>query len=316
MSTIALGVRTASRGFAVGVVGAVFVCALSSSALAQPGDDTTAKAIVDDAVVQYNLGHFLEASALFEKAYHVDPAPILLFNIGQCHRRLGNNDLALFFYRRYLDQAPANAAERPDVIKRVADLERSIREQSDLKNKPPPGVARDAGGTTGNLPALPEPTAAGTNLAPTAAPLNQSPLVQPADDDPSSGRTLRNVAWITGGVAVGSLVVGLVGAFAWSDRAARFNNHVGTTVSDPGSSARNCGADESNYGGAGCAALYSDVSSARTISIVGLAGGVALAAGSLILFLRSMPRESTVSSIGAACAPNLYSPGLICRLSF
>src|SRR5450432_973837 len=117
MSTTALGVRTASRGFAAGVVGAVFVCALSSSALARPGEDAAAKAIVDDAVVQYNLGHFLESSALFEKAYQVEPVPTLLVKKVQFFRRLGMTGLWFLYCRKSVKATTLTAWDRPLVTR-------------------------------------------------------------------------------------------------------------------------------------------------------------------------------------------------------
>jgi hypothetical protein len=91
---------------------------------------------------EYNLGHFADAIAQFEKAYELDPAPILLFNIAQAHRQNGNNERAAFFYRRYLEQEP-NAANRADVEKRIKDLEDAVRQQNDIKHRPPTEVAKD-----------------------------------------------------------------------------------------------------------------------------------------------------------------------------
>jgi tetratricopeptide (TPR) repeat protein len=310
---VAMDVATFARRGAATVA---LVCALAGHALAKPGGQTIAKPIVDDAVAQYNLGHFSEASALFEKAYRIDPAPILLFNIGQCHRRLGNNELALFFYRQYLDQAPPNAQERPDVVKRVADLERSIREQADLKDKPPPGVARDV---PTNGPASPPPPGlaeGGPTVALSTPPLNPPPILPAAAAEDPSKRQLRIFAWVTGGFAVAALVLGVAESMAWSTRSDRFNNHTGPTTGDPMGLSKNCGVDEINHGGVGCSALYDDVSTARTLAIVGLAGGAALTAGSLILFFKSTSGQDSGTSTATACVPNLYSPGVLCRLSF
>jgi hypothetical protein len=99
---------------------------------------------------EYNLGHFPESVAEFEKAYELDPAPILLFNIAQAHRQNGNNERASFFYRRYLEQAP-NAANRAEVEKRMKELEGVIQQQNDLKRRPPTEVTdqeHDATGAT------------------------------------------------------------------------------------------------------------------------------------------------------------------------
>jgi tetratricopeptide (TPR) repeat protein len=34
--------------------------------------------------------------------------PAFLFNIGQCHRKLGQHEQAIFFYSRYLKANPAS----------------------------------------------------------------------------------------------------------------------------------------------------------------------------------------------------------------
>jgi tetratricopeptide (TPR) repeat protein len=60
----------------------------------------------EKALKEYKLGRFSEAIAEFQQAYEVDPAPIYLFNIAQAYRQIGNNDRAIFFYRRYLEDAP------------------------------------------------------------------------------------------------------------------------------------------------------------------------------------------------------------------
>jgi tetratricopeptide (TPR) repeat protein len=71
---------------------------------------------------QYDLGRFGEALAEFESAYLVVPDPVFLFNSAQCHRKLGNDEQALSFYRSYLRNAP-DAPNRSEVVKRIQDLE-------------------------------------------------------------------------------------------------------------------------------------------------------------------------------------------------
>jgi hypothetical protein len=58
------------------------------------------------------------------------------------------------------------------------------------------------------------------------------------------------------------------------------------------------------------------MSTGRTLAIVGLAAGGALIAGSVILFLKSAPRQATGTSIASGCGPDLHSPGVFCRISF
>jgi hypothetical protein len=50
------------------------------------------------------------------------PDPAFLFNIGQCHRKMGHDKEAVSFYKSYLRNAP-NAPNRADVQKRINELE-------------------------------------------------------------------------------------------------------------------------------------------------------------------------------------------------
>jgi hypothetical protein len=121
----------------------------------------------------YNLGHFQEAIPEFEKAYDLEPAPILLFNIAQSHRQNGNKDRALFFYRRYLEQEP-NAAKRADVEQRMKELAESLEQENEQKQKPPTEVTPPptAAPQTGPQPAAatPTPVVATGSAAPTGVP--------------------------------------------------------------------------------------------------------------------------------------------------
>lgn len=115
----------------------LFSMVIAGSSRALAGGE--GKAYFESGVRHYNLGHFQEAITDFEKAYNQDPAPILLFNIAQSHRQLGDKERALFFYRRYLEQAP-NAGNKAEVEQRMKDLTQSLQQEKDLKQKPPPGV--------------------------------------------------------------------------------------------------------------------------------------------------------------------------------
>jgi tetratricopeptide (TPR) repeat protein len=78
-----------------------------------------AKAAVDRAQLDYTLGRFQEALDGYSHAYELFEAPALLFNIGQCHRNLGNHERAIFFFEGYL-----RAETKPNREKRglAADL--------------------------------------------------------------------------------------------------------------------------------------------------------------------------------------------------
>jgi tetratricopeptide (TPR) repeat protein len=70
----------------------------------------------------YELGHYQDALGEFETAYMAVPDPVFLFNIAQCHRKMGHDKEAASFYKSYLRNAP-NAPNRAEVQKRIQELE-------------------------------------------------------------------------------------------------------------------------------------------------------------------------------------------------
>ena len=93
---------------------------------AKPSPETvaTAKEHFNQGNRHYELGHYQEALNEFEVAYMAVPDPVFLFNIAQCHRKMGHDKEAVGFYKSYLRAAP-NAPNRADVQKRIRELEAS-----------------------------------------------------------------------------------------------------------------------------------------------------------------------------------------------
>ena len=91
---------------------------------AKPSPETvaTAKEHFNQGNRHYELGHYQEALNEFEVAYMAVPDPAFLFNIAQCHRKMGHDKEAVGFYKSYLRAAP-NAPNRADVQKRIRELE-------------------------------------------------------------------------------------------------------------------------------------------------------------------------------------------------
>jgi len=89
-------------------------------------DAAAAKAHYATGVRHFDLSEFDEALAEFKVAYRNKPDPVFLYNIGQCHRKLGHTDEAINFYQSYLRRAP-DAKNREEVERRIAELQ-SLRE--------------------------------------------------------------------------------------------------------------------------------------------------------------------------------------------
>lgn len=54
----------------------------------------------------YSVGQFADAAEYYEQAYRAKALPGFLFNLGQCHRQLGQFRKARFFFRLYLERKP------------------------------------------------------------------------------------------------------------------------------------------------------------------------------------------------------------------
>ena len=106
---------------------ATSVVALPVVADAEAPDEARARARVDveRARRAYNLGRFDEALDAYESAYQQVPLPTLLFNIGQCHRKAGRPERAIFFFEGYLREAEMSETQR----KSVEELIRESRQE-------------------------------------------------------------------------------------------------------------------------------------------------------------------------------------------
>jgi hypothetical protein len=111
---------------ATGPTGAGLVSALApppaTTGTAGAPDIAAAKAHTRQGAAFYDLGRYADANAEFERAYLIEQDPALLYNMGQCHRKLGKGDEAVHFFRTYLRRSPngpfAGAAE-----KRIKEIE-------------------------------------------------------------------------------------------------------------------------------------------------------------------------------------------------
>jgi tetratricopeptide (TPR) repeat protein len=73
-------------------------------------------------VRHYDLSEWEPALIDFKEAYRNKPDPAFLYNIAQCHRKLGHANDAITFYQSYLRRAP-NAGNREEVERRIAEIE-------------------------------------------------------------------------------------------------------------------------------------------------------------------------------------------------
>ncbi len=69
----------------------------------------------------YAVAKFQEALDEFTAAYETKPLPEILFNLGQCQRRLNHPDEALFFYQGYLSRV-TDPPDRGEVDKLMGEM--------------------------------------------------------------------------------------------------------------------------------------------------------------------------------------------------
>jgi tetratricopeptide (TPR) repeat protein len=122
--------------FAVAAAVAFGAAPRAWSAPATPAADSVhreeAKAEFGQGNVAYNLGKFDEAIAHFEKAYGLSRVPEILFNLGQCYRKLWEADKkselgrrALHYYQALVREAPQSRV-RADADQFIAELEPAV----------------------------------------------------------------------------------------------------------------------------------------------------------------------------------------------
>lgn len=96
--------------------------------------------------LHYQLGRFDQALEEYAAAYELDPVPALLFNIGQCHRQLGNHERAIFFYEGFLRDSP-DAPNRATVESLLEESRAELARQRAADDAAPP-AATDGGPVT------------------------------------------------------------------------------------------------------------------------------------------------------------------------
>ncbi len=101
-----------------------------------------AQTAVEKARVSYQAGvtafraqDYSAALGHFERAYKLDPSPVLIYNLARAHEEMGHGARAIEHYELYLDRQP-DAADRADVERRIRVMRAILdREQAAV---PPP----------------------------------------------------------------------------------------------------------------------------------------------------------------------------------
>ena len=101
-------------------------------------DPAQARVHFDRGRTFFDVDEYRKAIAEFKAAHIEKPDPAFLYNIAECHRRLGEVPDALLFYRRFLAATPAGDKTRPIVEQRIAEL-KTVAEEQTPGGSPPGG---------------------------------------------------------------------------------------------------------------------------------------------------------------------------------
>ena len=169
----------------------------ASAAAAEPSvaDRVSAKGEYQRAQKSYDLGDFKTALAGYSEAYRLDPRPAFLFNIGQCHRMLGEHERAAFFFDRFLSFYPAGKAPNDKLARELLAEEEAI-----LKAPPPAAPLLPAPEPAPALEPVPFPTP-----APLLAP-QPEPVVAKSDSVATKWWLWTAVGVVAAGAIVGTAV--------------------------------------------------------------------------------------------------------------
>jgi len=117
----------------------------------------------------YDLAEYDGALREFKEAYRAVDDPAFLFNIAQCHRKLGHAQDAITFYKNYLRRAP-HAANKAEVERRISELERAPASAAPPADEPTSPVSPLVLDVPAPTPAKDRPADATLIAAPSPAP--------------------------------------------------------------------------------------------------------------------------------------------------
>ncbi len=230
----------------ISLVSSLLVTLLLGAGNARADDEGEAKAHFLRGKVAYLEGKYEAAAAAFKAAAALRPSPILDYNLGRCHDKLGHAQEALQAYERYLAASP-DAANRLEVQTRVAQLRQALPKTApapaptprdpyeDLERAPHPASRPAPAATPARPEELPHEAAvvgwpgqrqAAQPGVPPRAP-RQPPPPPRRDEGP-----LYKQWWLWAAIGGGALITGFIIAVAASshDRSAAGTQRTGLPI--------------------------------------------------------------------------------------
>ncbi len=157
---------------------AVVVFLVLGARVARADDAAKARELFTQGNTFFDLGQFDKAIDAWQRGYQLKNDPGFLYNIGQAYRTMGDPEKAIFFYKRYLINAP-KAKNRTEVEEKIDALQKQI----DERQAPPSGLAPPVAPPVEPPAAAPAPPAPVPSPPPVGAPA-AAPVPAPAPAAP------------------------------------------------------------------------------------------------------------------------------------
>jgi tetratricopeptide (TPR) repeat protein len=194
------------RFFVAAVLVAVFLGVFGPMARAGDNRRATAKAHYETATRLYDIREYDKALLEYKSAYLAQPDPAFLFNIGQCHRKLGQNQQALNFFQEYLKKASPDDPNRSQVEARIRDIEAEAKLQAEAAQA---AAAATPAPAPEVVPPAPTPATAAVAATPTAPAASVEQAVPVNTTPEGSGRGLRIAGIACGAAGLASVGIGI-----------------------------------------------------------------------------------------------------------
>jgi tetratricopeptide (TPR) repeat protein len=108
--------------------GVLLALVLWATAAQAQSDLARAKGHYKAGAAHYQRGKYAEAIREFEASYQLSRRPDILYNLAQCHDKLGDVEKTVDYLRRYLQDQP-KAGDREQVSAWLANREKALAEQ-------------------------------------------------------------------------------------------------------------------------------------------------------------------------------------------
>lgn len=129
----------------------------AAKAAAPKKDVAAAKAAFGKGKKDFEAGRFEKAVEQYEKAYALSGMPAILFNLGQCHKKLGNWEKAVDHFQRFLAEAPKPIPNEALAKQLLEESRVKLAEAAAKKPKGQEPVAKVAPAAAPVEPAAPAP---------------------------------------------------------------------------------------------------------------------------------------------------------------